>query len=102
MNLELFNMEYEKFDPSKCFKEVVKVYSKIDYDVLYLHIKYLSYEGLMQYRKIFISYMIEEFSNTSDAAQKTWERSLEILKINHGFNRPVSLNDDAVRKRRDR
>jgi hypothetical protein len=81
---------------------VIKVYSKIDYEILYSSIKDLSYGGYIQYRKTFIKYMIEEFSKTVDAAQKTWERSIEIIEKEFGFTRPVSFHEDAIRKRRDR
>ena len=100
MNLNLFDNKSTEFDPASCFHEVVKVTYECNLEELHNQIKDLSYQGLMSFRTTFIAYLLEsKVCDTKAASEKFWERKIKAIEVKFNYVYPVSLSDDATRKR---
>ena len=73
----------------------------VDEDSIYQEIKNLDYEDFMRFRDDYLEYAVkkEVVSNTADARQIHWSRLIKSIEKNMNFIRPISMSDEAIKKR---
>ena len=73
----------------------------VDEYAVYQEIKNLDYKGLMRFRDDYLEYAVkkEVVSNTADARQIHWSRLIKSIEKNMNFIRPISMSDEAIKKR---
>ena len=73
----------------------------IDEYAVYQEIKNLDYKGLMCFRDDYLEYAVkkEVVSDTADARQIHWSRLMKSIEKNMNFIRPISMSDEAIKKR---
>lgn len=73
----------------------------VDEYAVYQEIKNLDYKGLMRFRDDYLEYAVkkEVVSDTADARQIHWSRLIKSIEKNMKFIRPISMSDEAIKKR---
>ena len=73
----------------------------IDEYAVYQEIKNLDYKGLMRFRDDYLEYAVkkEVVSDTPDARKIHWSRLMKAIEKNMNFIRPISMSDEAIKKR---
>ena len=78
-----------------------KIIYFVDEYAVYQEIKNLDYKGLMRFRDVYLEYAVkkEVVSDTADARQIHWSRLIKSIEKNMKFIRPISMSDEAIKKR---
>ena len=78
-----------------------KIIYIVDEDSIYQEIKNLDYKGLMRFRDDYLEYAVkkEVVSDTPDARKIHWSRLMKSIEKNMNFIRPISMSDEAIKKR---
>ena len=78
-----------------------KIIYVVDEYAVYQEIKDLDYKGFMRFRDDYLEYAVhkEVTADTEDARQNHWARLIRSIEKNMNFIRPISMSDEAIKKR---
>jgi hypothetical protein len=73
----------------------------VDESAVYQEIKNLDYEDFMRFRDDYLNHAVnkEVILDTADARQFHWSRLIKSIEKNMNFIRPISMSDEAIKKR---
>jgi len=73
----------------------------VDEYAVYQEIKNLDYEDFLRFRDDYLKYAVNKgvVSDTADARKLHWARLIKSIEKDMNFIRPISMSDEAIKKR---